>query len=102
MADVLSSKLLFVANSQHIWWGVSVENRKHGLPRIEHLRQAPAVTRFLSVEPLLEDLGVINLNGIDWMIVGGESGPCARPLNRSCVEPLRTQSAKASFPFFSK
>jgi protein gp37 len=102
MADLLSSKLSFVANSQHIWWGVSVENRKHGLPRIEHLRQAPAVTRFLSVEPLLEDLGVINLNGIDWVIVGGESGRGARPLKRSWVEALRTQCAKASVPFFFK
>jgi protein gp37 len=57
----------------HIWWGVSVEDRVHGLPRVEHLRQAPAVVRFLSVEPLLEDLGEINLEGIHWLIVGGEA-----------------------------
>jgi protein gp37 len=59
----------------HIWWGVSVENRKHGLPRIDELREGPASVRFLSIEPLLEDLGSIDLTGISWVIVGGESGP---------------------------
>ena len=74
----------------HIWWGVSVENRKHGLPRIEHLRDAPAAVRFLSVEPLLEDLGAIDLDGIDWVIVGGESGHGARPMDAEWVrEPPR-------------
>ena len=55
MRDLLASRLAFTANLPHIWWGVSVENRKHGVPRIDVLRQAPAAVRFLSVEPLLED-----------------------------------------------
>ena len=59
----------------NIWWGVSVEDRRYGVPRIDDLRAAPAEVRFLSIEPLLEDLGEIDLEGIDWVIVGGESGP---------------------------
>ncbi len=78
LRKLLSTKLRRFASEPHIWWGVSVENRKYGLPRIDHLRSAPSVVRFLSVEPLLEDLGQLNLNGIDWVIVGGESGPGAR------------------------
>ena len=80
MRDLLKTKLRFASNRSHIWWGVSVEDRRYGLPRIEHLRRAPARVRFLSVEPLLEDLGTINLDGIHWVIVGGESGPGARPM----------------------
>jgi protein gp37 len=59
----------------NVWLGVSVEDRRHGLPRIDVLRTIPAAVRFLSIEPLLEDLGPIDLTGIDWVIVGGESGP---------------------------
>ena len=65
----------------NVWLGVTVEDCKHGLPRIEHLRQVPAKLRFLSIEPLLEDLGSINLSGIDWVIVGGESGPGCRAMD---------------------
>lgn len=90
------------ASLPHIWWGVSVENRKHGLPRIEYLRAAPASVRFLSVEPLLEDLGVIDFTGIHWVIVGGESGHGARPMERSWVESVRDQCASAGVPFFFK
>lgn len=86
----------------HIWWGVSVEDRKHGLPRIDHLRNAPASVRFLSVEPLLEDLGTINLEGIHWVIVGGESGHGARPLHPDWVRSIRDQCASARVPFFFK
>src|SRR5438552_17109748 len=64
MRDYLSTELRDLAGEKHIWWGVSVENRKHGLPRIDHLRDAPAAIRFLSVEPLLEDLGKIDLSGL--------------------------------------
>src|SRR5581483_158383 len=74
MRDLLNAELRHAAGQEHIWWGVSVENRKHGLPRIEHLRNSAATVRFLSIEPLLEDLGGINLTGISWVIVGGESG----------------------------
>ena len=63
MRELLQTRLRFAADLPHIWWGVSVEDRTHGLPRIEHLRQAPAAVRFLSVEPLLEDLGELNLDG---------------------------------------
>src|SRR5271155_5345503 len=97
LRNLLQTRLRFAADLPHIWWGVSVEDRAHGLPRIEHLRQAPAAVRFLSVEPLrqpraavrslwveplLEDLGTVNLEGIHWMILGGESGPGARPMHK--------------------
>ncbi len=81
---------------------MSVENRKHGLPRIDHLRDAPARVRFLSVEPLLEDLGRVDLTGISWVIVGGESGPGARPMEERWVLSLRDQCAEAQIPFFFK
>ena len=68
------------AAEKHIWWGVSVENRKHGVPRIADLRATPAAVRFLSIEPLLKDVGVLSREGISWVIVGGESGPGARPM----------------------
>ena len=77
MRDLLKTKLRYAAAKPHIWWGTSVEDKKYGVPRIEHLRSAPARVRFLSIEPLLEDLGALNLSGIDWVIVGGESGPGA-------------------------
>jgi protein gp37 len=86
----------------HIWWGVSVEDREHGLPRIDLLRHAPAVVRFLSIEPLLEDLGVIDLSGIHWIIVGGESGHGARPMQSAWVESIRDQCVAAGVPFFFK
>src|ERR1035437_1071736 len=81
---------------------MSVEDRKYGVPRIEELRRAPANVRFLSIEPLLEDIGTINLTGIHWVIVGGESGPGARPIERVWVESLRKQCAAANVPFFFK
>ena len=64
----------------NVWLGVSVENRRHGVPRIDYLRQVPARIRFLSVEPLLEDVGELDLRDIHWVIVGGESGHGARPM----------------------
>src|SRR5437588_3195969 len=67
MRSLLHTRLRFAAELPHIWWGVSVEDRAHGLPRVEHLRQSPAAVRFLSIEPLLEDLGEINLDGIHWV-----------------------------------
>ena len=70
--------------------------------RIEQLRAANVAMRFLSVEPLLEDLGRLDLSGIDWVIVGGESGPGARPLHRDWVLSIRNQCCKARVPFFFK
>jgi protein gp37 len=102
MLSLLSSKLRFAAEQHHIWWGVSVENRKHGLPRVERLRRSPAKVRFLSIEPLLEHLGPINLEGINWVIVGGESGPGARPMDASWVRNIRAQCRRAGVAFFFK
>jgi protein gp37 len=99
---LLNSDLKFAAQQPHIWWGVSVEDKKYGVPRIADLQKAEAATRFLSVEPLLEDLGKLNLRGIDWMIVGGESGPGARPMQEDWVLSLREQCKKSKTAFFFK
>ena len=80
---MLNSVLSFATASSHIWWGVSVEDTSYGIPRIEHLRRTPAEVKFLSIEPLLEDLGAVDLRDIDWVIVGGESGPGARPMEEA-------------------
>jgi len=102
MATLLQGKLQTAARSPHIWWGVSVENRQQGLPRIAKLRGAGPAVAFLSIEPLLEDLGKVNLHGIDWVIVGGESGPGARPISREWVRDIRDQCQQAGVPFFFK
>lgn len=102
LRDLLSTRLTFAAGLEHIWWGVSVEDQKYGLPRISHLQQAPAAVRFLSVEPLLEDLGEVELSGIHWMIVGGESGAGARPMDEAWVLRIRDQCHTAQVPFFFK
>jgi len=86
----------------NIWLGVTVENRKEGLPRIDKLRNLQASVLFLSVEPLLEDLGKINLINIDWVIVGGESGNKARPMHKEWVENIKEQCEKEGIPFFFK
>jgi protein gp37 len=99
---LLATKLCEGAAAQHIWWGVSVEDRKYGLPRIDNLREAPAQSRFLSVEPLVEDLGRIDLTGINWVIVGGESGPGARLMRKEWVEAIRDQCAHQGVDFFFK
>jgi protein gp37 len=102
MAAMLGTSLRHAAAAPHIWWGVSVENRRHGLPRVEHLRSAPASVRFLSIEPLLEGLGPLDLSGISWAIVGGESGPGARPMEADWVRSIRDQCRAAGVPFFFK
>ena len=102
MADLLQTRLRFAASKPHIWWGVSVENRTHGLPRVDHLRSAPAKVRFLSVEPLLEDLGPFDLTGIHWVIAGGESGHGARPMHADWVRSVRDQCRAAEVKFFFK
>ena len=102
LRDMLSTTLREAADRPHIWWGVSVEDRRHGLPRLEHLRAAPARVRMLSVEPLLEDLGTLNLDGISWVIVGGESGHGARPLDLDWVRSVRDQCRRAGVAFFFK
>lgn len=84
------------------WMGVSVENKKHGVPRIKHLRQVPARIRFLSVEPLLEDVGQLNLTDIHWVIVGGESGPKARPMKPEWAQAVQRQCDEQRVAFFFK
>jgi protein gp37 len=102
MRDLLQSKLAEFATLPHVWWGVSVENKKHGLPRVDHLRAAPAKVRWLSVEPLLEDLPDLPLDGIAWVVVGGESGPGARPMEAAWVRSIRDRCKAAGVPFFFK
>jgi protein gp37 len=85
----------------HIWMGVSVENAKY-LDRIDHLRKTRAHVKFLSLEPLLGPLENMNLRGIDWAIVGGESGPGARPVDPAWVIDIRDQCIKAGVAFFFK
>jgi protein gp37 len=102
LQQLLNGKLKAAARAPHIWWGVSVENKRVGLPRVQHLRDTCARIRFLSVEPLLEDLGQFNLAGIDWMIVGGESGAGARPIKREWVSSLQKQCKSSGVPFFFK
>lgn len=102
LRNLLNSKLSFAARETHIWWGVSVEDKLYGLPRIEDLRGAAARVRFLSVEPLLEDLGELSLDKIHWVIVGGESGPGARPMKKDWVVSVRDQCRRARVPFFFK
>ena len=86
----------------NVWLGVSVEDRAFGLPRVDHLRRVDARVRFLSIEPLLEDLGRLDLAGIHWVIVGGESGQKARLMEESWVENVKRQTDKAGAAFFFK
>jgi protein gp37 len=85
----------------NVWMGVSVENQDYTF-RIEHLRQTDAQIKFLSLEPLLGPLPGLNLRGIDWIIVGGESGPGARPMAEEWVVDIRDQCLAAGVPFFFK
>ncbi len=102
MSELLRTKLGDVAKASHIWWGVSVENRKHGLSRITLLQQAQPSVAFLSIEPLLEDIEKINLANIHWVIVGGESGFGARPLDEKWVRSIQKQCQASKVPFFFK
>jgi protein gp37 len=102
LCELTKGPLRRVAELEHIWWGVSVEDRKYGVPRIRELQAAPVAVRFLSVEPLLEDLGQIDLNGVHWVIVGGESGRGARPMHPEWVQSIRDQCLAADVPFFFK
>jgi protein gp37 len=102
MSEMLSGRLSFASQEKHIWWGVSVEDRKYGLPRVDLLRRAPAAVKFLSVEPLLEDLGDVNFEGINWVIVGGESGHGARPMDEAWVLKIKQQCHDSKAAFFFK
>jgi protein gp37 len=96
--ETLGRSLDWPAN---VWMGVSVETRKY-LFRLDHLRRTPARVKFISFEPLLEGLGDMNLTGIDWTIVGGESGPGARAMDKAWVVEIRDQCLVSGVPFFFK
>jgi protein gp37 len=86
---------------RNVWMGVSVESAEYAW-RIDHLRRTPAATRFLSLEPLLGPLGVLNLDGIHWAIVGGESGPGCRQVYPDWVRAIRDQCVTAGVAFHFK
>jgi len=94
----LASRFRWTGN---IWIGVTVENARH-TDRIDLLREVPSSVRFLSLEPLLGALPDLNLEGIDWVIVGGESGPGSRPMKEEWVTDIRSQCLDAGVPFFFK
>lgn len=94
----LSSKLVWTPN---IWLGVSIETSRW-LPRLDHLKQTGATTKFLSLEPLLGPLSNLQLQGIDWVIVGGESGPGARPMDADWAREIRDNCILSQVPFFFK
>ena len=102
MLDLLNSKLGFAARLTHIWWGVSAEDRRYGVPRIAHIRAAEASVRFLSLEPLLEDIGEIDLSGIGWVILGGESGNRARPFDIGWARSILRQCQEQVVACFIK
>ena len=101
MRDYLRRRYPGGVTPAHIWCGVSVEDSA-ACTRIRHLQMAPVAIRFLSIEPLLGSLGNIDLDGISWVIVGGESGPNARPLRSEWVREIRDQCLSEGVPFFFK
>ncbi|MGA9473297.1 MAG: DUF5131 family protein [Terriglobales bacterium] len=86
----------------NVWLGVSVDDRKHGFPRLDILRETPAAVRFLSCEPLLEDVSDIDLTGIDWVIVGGESRAGSRVFDVEWARKLRDRCGESHTPFIFK
>jgi protein gp37 len=90
------------ATPSNAWLGTSVEDRKYGVPRIPVLQRIEAHVRFLSIEPLLEDVGELDLEGISWVIAGGESGPRACPMKPEWARSIRDQCDAADVPFFFK
>lgn len=101
MRDFLRKRYGAKHGPAHMWFGVSVEDGSRK-SRIQHLRDAPAGVRFLSIEPLIGPMGKIDLAGIDWVIVGGESGPGARPMDPDWVRDIRDQCRADGVAFFFK
>jgi protein gp37 len=101
MRDFLKKRYGQNRGPAHMWFGTSVEDGTK-LTRVRHLRDAPAGVRFLSIEPLIGRIGPVDLTGIDWVIVGGESGPRARPMDPDWVREIRDQCKKARVAFFFK
>ena len=100
-ADRIPKIMNKVKWTPNIWLGVTVENEKN-MWRIDYLVNSPAKVKFLSLEPLLGDLPNLDLRGIDWVIVGGESGPGARPMKKEWVINIRDKCKEANVPFFFK
>ena len=101
-AERMATFFRYYAPPKNAWLGVTVEDQKHGVPRLDWLRRVPAHIRFVSVEPLLEDLGKLDLNDIHWVIVGGESGPKARPMQQEWVLNIKLQCDEQRSAFFFK
>ena len=101
MRDYLRNRYGTGRGPNHVWCGVSVEDRK-ATSRIAHLRGSAAGVRFLSIEPLIGAVGPIDLTGLDWVIVGGESGPGARPVHLEWVREVRDQCIEQGVAFFFK
>lgn len=101
MRDFLRRRYGNRPGPSHMWFGVSVEDGTK-LSRVRHLRDAPAGVRFLSIEPLIGPIGKLDLAGIDWVIVGGESGPRARPIDVDWVRQIRDQCVQNRVAFFFK
>jgi len=101
-SDLMRKYFLTRNVPNNAWLGVSVEDKKYGVPRIGDLQKVSAKTRFLSVEPLLEDLGQLSLSGINWVIVGGESGSGARPMDEAWAISIRDQCLESDVAFFFK
>lgn len=101
MRDYLLRRYASNLAPSHIWCGVSVEDGD-ATSRLNHLRRAPASVRFLSIEPLLGPVGEVDLTGISWVIVGGESGPRSRPVDAEWVRDIRDQCLQQRVPFFFK
>jgi len=100
-----SERLMQIAPSlpwaENIWMGVTVEDERN-IHRVDHLRKSPAAVKFLSLEPLLGPVSSLVLDGIDWVIVGGESGPGARPVEEQWVLDIKEKCQGAGIPFFFK
>jgi len=101
MRDFLRQRYPVTCGPLHMWFGVSVEDGSKK-SRIRHLQETPAGVRFLSIEPLIGPLGHLDLAGIDWVIVGGESGPGARPMNPGWAREVRDQCLESGVAFFFK
>jgi protein gp37 len=101
MRDFLRQRYGTASGPSHMWFGVSLEDATK-VSRIKHLRDAPAGVRFLSIEPLIGPIGTLDLSGIDWVIVGGESGPGARPMHPDWARSIRDQCVNARVKFFFK
>lgn len=102
-AEIMSKYFETRKVPENVWLGVTVENKKHGLPRIPYLKSIKNVKiKFLSIEPLLEDLGEVDFSGLDWIIVGGESGFKARPMQKEWAISIKNQCAKQDVAFYFK